>query len=136
MTAADFQLVLDLIENGLSLRKAMLQVGVTNGTFFRYVDAVDGASEQYARARTRLLEYWSQDIIEIQDEKPEYVEGGENQGARIDPGFVAWQKNRVEARRWLLVKLMPKVYSDKLAVTGEDGGPLRVLALSKDDVDL
>jgi len=138
MNEQKFNDVLELMANGLSLRKAMLQVGVLNGSFFHYVNTVDGAVEQYARARASLLEYWAQDTVEMADAcLPGQVIKETKDGTFVEVSDnVSRSKLMVDTRKWMLSKLMPKVYSDKLALTGEEGGPLRILALSKDDVDL
>jgi hypothetical protein len=36
----------------------------------------------------------------------------------------------VDTRKWLLSKALPKVYGDKIAHTGPDGGPLAITWLS------
>jgi hypothetical protein len=42
-----------------------------------------------------------------------------------DPGAVAKARLRVESRKWLLSKALPKIYGDKIAaeITGKDGEP-------------
>ena len=41
--------------------------------------------------------------------------------------MIEHRKLRIEARKWLASKLLPKVYGDKLAHTGADGeSPLTI----------
>jgi hypothetical protein len=35
--------------------------------------------------------------------------------------FVARSKLRVDSRKWILSKLLPKIYGDKIALTGGEG---------------
>lgn len=135
MNEQKFAAVLELMANGLSLRKAMLQVGVLNGSFFHYLNTVDGAVEQYACARAALLEYWAQDIVEISDDGSRDTITSKDGYDSPDNEWISRSKLRVDSRKWLLSKLMPKVYSDKLALTGEDGKAIRVV-LGNDDAAL
>ena len=47
---------------------------------------------------------------------------------------VAKQRLQVDTRKWLLSKLAPKKYGDKVqnVITGADGGPVEVVELSLD----
>jgi len=65
---------------------------------------------QYARAREQGYEVMGDSIIEISDE-----------GDRL----------RVDARKWLLSKMLPKVYGDKLETTVK-GGPANVMLSATD----
>jgi hypothetical protein len=42
----------------------------------------------------------------------------------LDHEHVQRSRLRVDARKWLLSKLLPKQYGDRVEVTGKDGGPL------------
>lgn len=48
--------------------------------------------------------------------------------ARIDSAWVQWQKNRVEARKWVAAKLKPKKWGERIQVAGDAENPLRVEA--------
>ena len=68
--------------------------------------------------RARLVGYhtMADDIIEIAD-NPE-----------TDAASVQRDRLKVDTRKWLLSKALPKIYGDKLTaeVTGKDGAPLGV----------
>lgn len=68
----------------------------------------------------------AEDALEILDESPERT--GTQFGDKVDAGFVAWQKNRVEQRLKLLAKWHPKKYGDRTAMelTGAEGGPVQI----------
>ena len=46
---------------------------------------------------------------------------------RIDMAGIQRNKLRVDARKWVVCKLLPKIYGDKTAITGEGGGPLQII---------
>lgn len=78
--------------------------------------AADGAfAQQYARARSQGLDEVAQEIIEISDEvEVEAVQDGEAVTLKLDATAVARNRLRVDARKWLLAKLAPKKYGERL----------------------
>ena len=70
------------------------------------------------------------EIIAIADETPEVVEVKNKDGIvidhRLDSAFLAWQKNRIDARKWTAMKLKPKKYGDRLTHAGDDDSPVVV----------
>lgn len=48
--------------------------------------------------------------------------------ARIDSAWVAWQRNRVDARKWVASKLKPKAYGERVQVAGDADSPIKVEA--------
>jgi hypothetical protein len=91
------------------------------------LDDRDGFAEQYRRARE--LQY-----LGIADELTDIADDGRNDWMTIRRGkeeieivnreVVERSKLRVETRKWLLSKMLPKVYGDK--VTNEITGSLKV----------
>jgi hypothetical protein len=61
-----------------------------------------GLAERYARARQRQYEGWAEDLLEISDDPSR----GDAQERRL----------QVDTRKWLLSKLLPKQYGDKIDV--------------------
>jgi hypothetical protein len=93
------------IESGMSLRKACAQEGRPSPqTVLRWTNENSAFAEQYTRARARLYDVWADQIVDIPDamESPEEVHK-----ARL----------QVDSRKWLLSKLLPKQYGDKVDVT-------------------
>ena len=62
----------------------------------------------------------AEEILEIADDNYTGPDG------RADNGAVQQARLRVDSRRWLLSKLMPRKYGDKITqeITGEEGGAL------------
>ena len=123
MTSETQQAVLRAMSQGLSLRKACLAVGCAVTTFLDAVDVDPALAAQYARARTDLIERMADDILEIADHPPaDAVEGA---AARL----------RVDTRKWLLSKIAPKRYGDRVeveaTVKGVDPYLAALVALAK-----
>ena len=85
-------------------------------TFLRWVSEDEKLADQYAHARAILLEHLSEDLIDKADE----AVGVTNSGT-TDTGAVAKQRLQVDTRKWLLSKLAPKKYGDRVDHTSSDG---------------
>ena len=76
--------------------------------------------EQYARAREEQADTNADEILSIADEMPpEYTD--DKGRTSLDQTYLAWQKQRIEARKWTAMKLKPKKYGDKLGLHGVEG---------------
>jgi hypothetical protein len=115
------QAVLEEMRKGQSLRASCIAVGVPNSTFLGWVEADAELAEQYARARDSMIDAIADETMTIADEMPlTHPETG-----AIDSGAVAHQRLRVETRKWLLSKVAPKKYGDRLEVAGDPTAPLK-----------
>ncbi len=85
------------------------------GTVMRWIADNSALREQYARAREMQGEIWAHEIIEISDDAPAATEE------------VAKAKLRVDTRKWLMSRILPKKYGDRVQNehTGPDGGPIQ-----------
>ena len=112
--------VIAAVDEGKSLRQACTELGFPRKTVERWISEDEDIAAQYERARENRAEKIFEEILVIQDEKPERVVNlgadGEGGSERIDPAFVTWQKNRVDTRKWMLGKMSPKRYGDKSQV--------------------
>ena len=50
----------------------------------------------------------------------------------VDHEHIARSRLRVDSRKWMLSKMIPKIYGDRLVteLTGKDGGPVEIQAVS------
>lgn len=122
------------MEEGKGLSTACNEHGYNRTTILNWIDADCTLYDKYERARARASDAVFEEILTIQDQSPERIIqlGDEGKGGteRIDPAFVAWQKNRVDARKWVLAKMQPKKYGDKIDIANThaapDGGAVQV----------
>jgi hypothetical protein len=88
--------------------------------------------EMYARAREDQADTMADEIVAIADEQPEVIpvfdkRTGELIEHKLDGAFIQWQKNRIDARKWTAMKLKPRKYGDRVALTGaDDGAPIKI----------
>jgi hypothetical protein len=88
---------------------------------------------KYARAREQQAEIMADQIISIADDDSEdaiFVEGKDGTGLTAFPKanreFIQRSHLRVEARKWVAAKLLPKKYGDKLELSGNKEAPFIV----------
>ena len=103
------------LADGSSLRKAAKAEGVGIQTVLDWAEASPDFAGQYAQARARGYSLLADEIIEISDDSQGDVIDTE-QGPRVDAERVARAKLRVDSRKWMLSKMLPKVYGDKVDV--------------------
>ncbi len=115
------------IAEGESLRKILRDEGMpVQSTVYEWLLRHPEFAENYTRAREEQADTLADEIIDIADESPEMNEIRDKHGdvvdIKIDSGYVAYQKQRIEARKWTAMKLKPKKYGDRVAVEGVEGG--------------
>ena len=82
----------------------------------------------YARAREIGDDVEFERLTDMASEEPERGKFG------VDPGWVNWQKNRIDTFKWCLARKRPKKYGEKIQqeVTGKDGNPLQIVVVGID----
>jgi hypothetical protein len=97
-------------------------------TVYVWLNRDKAFQDQYARAREEQADTHADEIIAIADEDPEVNHIRDKDGnvvdIKIDSGYVAYQKQRIEARKWTAAKLRPKKYGDRVTHAGDDESPL------------
>lgn len=96
-------------------------------TVFKWLNDVDGFSDQYARARETQADTIFDEILHIADTPVEgvrvKVDGkGEEEITRED--MLGHRKLQIDARRWMAGKLAPKKYGDKQLIGSDPDNPL------------
>lgn len=126
--------ILSRISNGESLRKITSSEGMPcMDTVWKWILRHPDFAEQYAKAREEQAETYADEIIAIIDEQPQQVVDDKGV-ARTDSGWVAWQRNRVDARKWVASKLKPKKYGDRVALAGDAEAPVVVQNQTSEEV--
>jgi hypothetical protein len=118
--------ILTRIAEGESLRRITMEPGMpSHASVYLWLLQRPEFSDKYARARDEQAETLADEIIAIADEPP--AEVTDDKGiSRTDSGWVTWQKNRMDARKWVAAKLKPKKYGDRQIVAGDAENPLEM----------
>lgn len=105
---------LRIISDGGTWRSACDEIGVSSFTIAGWLRDDAEFAKHYARAADIRADAIFEDILGISDD------------ASLDPND---RRIRIDARKWLLGKMKPKVYGDKQSVElgGPDGGPIETI---------
>jgi hypothetical protein len=109
------ELVPEYMADGMSMRQSCIKAGLTAQTFLRAVDDSPALAERYAQARGALLDAMVDQILTLADAPVPTLENG-----ATDPGMVRQRQLQIDARRWVLSKLAPSKYGDRLDVSVND----------------
>jgi hypothetical protein len=111
--------------SSLSLRKATRKAigffkldGLSHTTVLDWINKL-GYTDQYASAREVRAENIFEEIIDIVDCEDHDIVLDENGVPRVNNDVIQRDKLRVDARKWMLGKMAPKKYGDKIDVTSD-----------------
>lgn len=114
------EMILVKLAEGKSLRSICKGPGVPSAPSVRdWVNADPVFAEQYVRARAEGLEQWAEEIVDISDDATgDYAldDAGKPIPGAVNSEHIQRSKLRVDSRKWLLSKLVPKIYGDKQVI--------------------
>lgn len=119
------------LAEGYSLREVCRDEGMpSEATVRRWaLEDREGFSAQYARAREIGYHAMADELLEISDDgRNDWIERQGDKGVGYEANGEHLQRSRlrVDTRKWLLSKALPKVYGDKIALGGaDDMDPIR-----------
>lgn len=128
-TAALASRICERLSAGETLRAVCRDEGMpAASTVLAWTAKHNGFSEQYAKAREIGYQQMADEIVEIADDGSNDTYLDEEGNRRTDTDVIGRSRLRVDTRKWLLSKALPKVYGEKqqLEVGGPNGGPLVV----------
>ena len=112
-------LICSRMAEGETLRTICLDRSMpARSTVYRWTSKNPQFRDQYARAREALFEHWAEEILTISDDgSTDYVTKVGRNGAEyeaVDQEHIQRSRLRVDSRRWLLSKLKPGTYGDRI----------------------
>lgn len=116
-------IICESIRDGLSLKKTCTGENMPpRSTVLLWLEQHEDFYELYTRARIISTEAMADDILEISDDASnDYVEdsymNGRTPGYQVNSENINRSKLRVETRKYLMGKLQPKKYGDKIDLT-------------------
>ena len=113
-----FQLILNEIEQGKALRNILKEEGMpSTQTFYKWIEDNEDKSKRYARACELRAEQLFEDILDIADDSSGDITYNKDGDEILNTEFVQRSRVRIDARKWILSKLNPKKYGDKIEQT-------------------
>ena len=123
-----FNTIFDAIESGKSLRYALLQVPLSSKTFYEWIEEDEEKVKQYARVTELRAEALLDEMFDIVDETS-HDTITTDKGQEIPNGeWMQRSRLRYDARKWLIGKLNPKKYGDK--IQNEHSGEIKSTIIS------
>ena len=119
------------LAEGNSLRKAAESVGVGASTVLGWAEAHKEVGEQYARARQFGYQLLADEILAISDDGLNDTYTDDDGNVRTATDVVARSRLRVDSRKWMLSKMLPKVYGDKLTHQGDAENPIAISRIER-----
>jgi hypothetical protein len=114
----NFFKAIQLIEfEGLSLFKALSILELDTKSFYKWLDSDEINAKSYARACNKRSERIFEEMIEIADKQEKDVYIDKEGKERIDHNVIHRNKLQIDTRKWMLAKMNPKKYGDKIDVT-------------------
>lgn len=119
--------IFDRIAKGGAVRNILKDDWLPSaGTFYRRLDADAAFAERYARAKEQLADTIFDECLTIADSQEGDVY--ERDGVEmVNHDAIARAKLRIDTRKWMAGKLRPKVYGEKLELSGDDKSPLQIV---------
>jgi len=125
--------VLDLISQGVSIRKiSALQGFPCRRVIHNWVNGDSGAPEEfntrYHEARDAMVHTFAEQIVDIADEMMFDPETGKERVP--EKNEILANKLRTENRKWLVSRLKPDSYGDRLALDAQVKGETTIIVES------
>lgn len=102
----------------------------TPRTIHRWIESNASFRQKYTRARELQAEYMAEQIVSIADDGTNDTQVDEDGKTIVNHDHIARARLRVEARKWVASKLLPKKYGDRTTteITGANGGAIKLEA--------
>lgn len=115
--------IFERIENGSSMAGSIRELNeefllnFSTRTFYDWIekDKSGETAHRYARAREIMIQNKFDSIERDYSQEPDR----DVLTGRVDHGWVAMQKLKIDSKKWELSKLMPKRYGDRLAIEAD-----------------
>jgi hypothetical protein len=117
-----FQEVCDRMAGGQGLRKICDDPNMpSRQTFLRWIEKDTGRQTRYQAAREALMDWYAEEILEIAwDSSKDTIPGDGKKPPRCDNEWVNRSRLKVDTLKFLMAKLHPRRYGDKLPETVEE----------------
>lgn len=128
------EVLTEIAENGKSLISA-LKGRMSSLTFYDYLEKNEDWQKRYARATELRAERMAEDALEIADCLGDDVVILPDGREVVNQNVINRDRLRVDTRKWLLSKLHPKKYGEKISqeLTGAGGKDLTINVNITDD---
>ena len=126
--------ICERLSEGESLRQICRGKGMpAKSTVLRWLTDRPQFQDQYARARDAQADHFGDEILEIADDGSNDTYVTKDGVELVNHDHIARSRLRVDSRKWLMSKLAPKKYGDKLDL--EHSGAVKIEKVVREIVD-
>jgi len=108
-------------------------------TFYSWLRTYDEFLEQYARAKQESADAMAEDILDIADDGTnDYMERKNKDGSTcevVNSEVLQRSRLRVDTRKWLMAKMKPKKYGDRIDMTSNGESISQVSSLTDEQLN-
>ncbi len=90
--------------------------GTTRQKWYYRLVREPGLMRRFHEARLRRAEVYVDEIIDILAQEPAREDRGKRGIGPVDRGWVEWRRQQIEARKWMISKLLPARFGDRLEI--------------------
>lgn len=106
--------ICEQLSHGKSLRTVCLAEEMPSlQTVYNWFSKHPDFVEQYARAKQESADALAEEVLDIADDMPKKIVGND----KSDSARVMAERARIDTRKWLMSKMKPKKYGDKIDMT-------------------
>lgn len=131
-----FNYICTEIEKGRALRNVLKDDKMpSTSTFYEWLELYPEKQKQYARATEIRAEAIFDDILSIADENDNDTYINDNGIEVVNNDVIQRSRLRIDARKWVLSKLNPKKFGEKLDVTSDNKPILQTPIFGENPLD-
>jgi hypothetical protein len=128
------QICKDVVEGKISFKQAVDNSNISRTQFYKQILSSNENKEMYNYAREVRSDYLFEEIVEIADTQEEgctIIEKANGKETRRGD-MTEHRRLRVDARKWVVARMNPKKYGDKLDVTSNNEAINQSITLNYD----
>jgi len=131
-TPALAETICEKIASGISLKDVCKTEGFPDEKTVRiWALTREDFRPMYIRAREERAERWADEIVEIADHaRNDYME--REFGKVVDHEHINRSRLRIDTRKWLMSRILPGKYGDKIELAGNRDNPLVIETTPRD----
>ncbi len=121
LTIKAFDEIIGLLEEGDSLSEVLRgnKEYPSRPTFYKFLKEADDRINKYARATKMRADFLFDQILEIADKQDKDVLISKDGIEVVNHNLVNRNRLQIDSRKWVLSKMNPKKYGEKLDVTSD-----------------
>jgi len=104
--------ICESVSNGITTRNAILKNKIPFKTFYQWIDDDEAKGKQYTRATELRAELMADELMTIADSTADDIILDERGNEITNHNVIQRDKLRIDTRKWLMSKMMPKKYGE------------------------